>query len=226
MGDIFYFADTHLDMSETRGNPSQTNACGKFITTLEDLPGYRGIFTIGIYPEDKKFRPNNVWTPTGEVCTRNPYSLKVKHGYPKQYKMLVIPDKLIWVVGKDNAGDSDGLHTFLFKPQQIERGVRCTYYRRGDRAYDVTGISDVGILMQCHKDELNAKDYKPLPEGAYRRHLPKYDVQSWGWGREFDGKNVLALTILYPKMTYNEILNRLAVEGASVDANGIIHKAD
>lgn len=44
------------------------------------------------------------------------------------------------------------------------------------------------------------------------------------WCREFDGKNILALVIAKPKMTYNEIKNIIVNEGGSVDSAGIIHR--
>ena len=45
------------------------------------------------------------------------------------------------------------------------------------------------------------------------------------WSEEFDGKSILALVILKPKMTYAEIKNIIINEGGSVDAQGIIHRA-
>lgn len=44
------------------------------------------------------------------------------------------------------------------------------------------------------------------------------------WSIEFDGKNVMALVMLKPKMTYSEILNVIQNEGGYVDSNGIVHK--
>lgn len=44
------------------------------------------------------------------------------------------------------------------------------------------------------------------------------------WCREFDGKNILALVIAKPKMTYAEIKNVIVNEGGSVDSEGIIHR--
>lgn len=44
------------------------------------------------------------------------------------------------------------------------------------------------------------------------------------WSIEFDGKNVMALVAVKPKMTYSEILNVIQNEGGYVDSNGIVHK--
>lgn len=44
------------------------------------------------------------------------------------------------------------------------------------------------------------------------------------WCREFDGKNILALVIAKPKMTFAEIKNVIVNEGGSVDSEGIIHR--
>ena len=44
------------------------------------------------------------------------------------------------------------------------------------------------------------------------------------WSIEFDGKNVMALVMLKPKMTYAEILIVIQSEGGYVDSNGIVHK--
>ncbi len=44
------------------------------------------------------------------------------------------------------------------------------------------------------------------------------------WSIEFDGKNVMALVAVKPKMTYAEILIVIRAEGGYVDSNGIVHK--
>ena len=56
------------------------------------------------------------------------------------------------------------------------------------------------------------------------RHLQKEDWKQVKWCREFDGKSILALVILKPKMTYAEIKNVIVNEGGSVDSQGIIHR--
>ena len=56
------------------------------------------------------------------------------------------------------------------------------------------------------------------------RHLPKEDWKQVKWCREFDGKNILALVIVKPKMTFAEIKNVIINEGGSVDSQGIIHR--
>ena len=44
------------------------------------------------------------------------------------------------------------------------------------------------------------------------------------WSIEFDGKNVMALVVLKPKMSYAEILTVIRAEGGYVDSNGVVHK--
>lgn len=44
------------------------------------------------------------------------------------------------------------------------------------------------------------------------------------WCREFDGKSILALCQVKPKMTFGEIKNVIENEGGSVDSMGIIHR--
>lgn len=57
------------------------------------------------------------------------------------------------------------------------------------------------------------------------RHLPKDEyIPQVKWCREFDGKNIAALLILKPKMTFHEIMNVIINEGGSVDSMGIIHR--
>ena len=43
------------------------------------------------------------------------------------------------------------------------------------------------------------------------------------WSVEMDGKNIMALMAVKPKMTFNEVVNVIVNEGGSVDNNGIIH---
>ena len=54
-------------------------------------------------------------------------------------------------------------------------------------------------------------------DGADTKQLVK-------WSVEMDGKNILAIVIAKPKMTYNEIRNVIINEGGSIDSNGIIHR--
>lgn len=56
------------------------------------------------------------------------------------------------------------------------------------------------------------------------RHPQKEDWKQVKWCRELDGKNILALVMLKPQMTYAEIKNVIVNEGGSVDSQGIIHR--
>lgn len=51
----------------------------------------------------------------------------------------------------------------------------------------------------------------------------KYPVH---WSKELDGKSIMILLQVYPKMSPKEIMMVLENEGATVDAQGIIHKAE
>ena len=55
-------------------------------------------------------------------------------------------------------------------------------------------------------------------------HLPKEPWKQVKWCREMDGKSILALCQLKPKMTFAEIKNVIENEGGSVDNMGIIHR--
>ena len=54
--------------------------------------------------------------------------------------------------------------------------------------------------------------------------IPAGIRSSISWSVEFDGKSILALLALKPKMTYKEILEVIHAEGGYVDNNAIIHK--
>lgn len=56
------------------------------------------------------------------------------------------------------------------------------------------------------------------------RHPLKEDWKQVKWCREMDGKSILALCALKPKMTFAEIKNVIENEGGSVDSMGIIHR--
>lgn len=58
-----------------------------------------------------------------------------------------------------------------------------------------------------------------------RSNLPWTIYNEDRWSIEFDGKSILALCILKPKMTYAEIKNVILNEGGSIDAAGIVHRA-
>ena len=53
---------------------------------------------------------------------------------------------------------------------------------------------------------------------------PHGERYTHNWSIEFDGKSVMALVVLKPKMTYAEILIVIQAEGGYVDSNGIVHK--
>ena len=53
---------------------------------------------------------------------------------------------------------------------------------------------------------------------------PHGERYTHNWSIEFDGKNVMALVMLKPKMTYAEILIVIRAEGGYVDSKGIVHK--
>lgn len=57
------------------------------------------------------------------------------------------------------------------------------------------------------------------------RRLPREDWKQVKWSKEFDGKNIMALCIVKPKMTFNEIMNVITNEGGTVDPDGTIHAA-
>lgn len=53
---------------------------------------------------------------------------------------------------------------------------------------------------------------------------PHGERYTHNWSIEFDGKNVMGLVALKPKMTYAELLTVIRAEGGYVDSNGIVHK--
>lgn len=44
------------------------------------------------------------------------------------------------------------------------------------------------------------------------------------YSTEFDGKSILAIVALRPKMSYAEVLTIIKAEGGYVDENGIVRK--
>lgn len=53
---------------------------------------------------------------------------------------------------------------------------------------------------------------------------PHGERYTCNWSVEFDGKNIMGLVALKPKMTYAEILIVIRAEGGYVDSDGIVHK--
>lgn len=53
---------------------------------------------------------------------------------------------------------------------------------------------------------------------------PHGERYTCNWSVEFDGKNIMGLVALKPKMTYAEILIVIQAEGGYVDSDGIVHK--
>lgn len=53
---------------------------------------------------------------------------------------------------------------------------------------------------------------------------PHGERYTCNWSVEFDGKNVMGLVALKPKMTYAEILIVIRAEGGYVDSNGTVHR--
>ena len=53
---------------------------------------------------------------------------------------------------------------------------------------------------------------------------PHGERYTHNWSIEFDNKNILALCVVRPKMSYAELLMVIRAEGGYVDSNGIVHK--
>lgn len=227
MGDRLSFVDVHDEalMENILNHRVYDNGCKYFISKLYDLPDCDGIFYRGIYLEDKKFRMRKVKTFNGHTASRKQDGkIETRDGH-HCYVPLRVLDKLTWIIASRNVGE-DKKSKWLYKPQFLENymGGCQKVYAFGKPCYDVTGLSPWSILSGLGREEHDLDQYNHKPSG-FIRHLPWEESKaSWGWGDEFDGKQVIALCYLYPKMTYKQIIERLAAEGATVDAQGIVHK--
>ena len=54
--------------------------------------------------------------------------------------------------------------------------------------------------------------------------IPKGIGVTVSWSVELDGKSILSLLALKPKMSYREILDVIHAEGGYVDSNAVIHR--
>lgn len=83
------------------------------------------------------------------------------------------------------------------------------------------GYTPQAILGQILDGEIrnvqSAQEGRRIAHDIINKALP--------WSVELDGKNILAILMTHPKMTYNEVVNVIKNEGGTVDAAGIIHKA-
>lgn len=68
------------------------------------------------------------------------------------------------------------------------------------------------------RDEWNSQD----KHRVFKDHK-MYQVK---WSVDFDGKSIMALLAIKPKMTFAEVKNVIENEGGSIDAMGIIHKPE
>lgn len=183
--------------------------CNKFIADLEDSDvGDRGVFNAG-YGEDTM---NGV-----KLITR-----KVVHKYlgntTLKRSMLRYPDKLLWVIHKE-VGDE----TWLYKPRLVEKHSCEALYSRGDKAYNVTGLTDESILSECHRDDTyNTHDYRMERTKGVEQ---KEELKQVLFSEQYDGLPILVLCAAYPKMSYSDIMMVIANEKGTVGVDGIIHRA-
>ena len=54
--------------------------------------------------------------------------------------------------------------------------------------------------------------------------IPKGVGVTVSWSVELDGKSILSLLALKPKMSYREVLEVIHAEGGYVDADAVIHR--
>lgn len=83
------------------------------------------------------------------------------------------------------------------------------------------GYKPQAILGQILDGEIrnvpNQQEGRRIAHDIVNKALP--------WSVEMDGKNILAILLTHPKMTYEEVVNIIKNEGGSVDKAGIIHRA-
>ena len=110
-----------------------------------------------------------------------------------------------------------------------EDGIWKVYYNIRDKnrrlAYvDCCKHTPEAIECMIHDKDISVSDCKRIEEAHPRVIGPRTELSPVIWSKEFNGKSVVALLLIKPKMTYNEILNVIQNEKGTVDANGIIHK--
>lgn len=97
-----------------------------------------------------------------------------------------------------------------------------TWKKKSLIGYVPIGTSPKAVLAQILERDITVQQ----EWNSQDKHRVYKDQQMYQtkWCREFDGKNILALVIAKPKMTYAEIKNVIVNEGGSVDSEGIIHR--
>lgn len=89
-----------------------------------------------------------------------------------------------------------------------------------------TAYSREAVLAQILDRDITIQQaYNSQDKHSRPKQIGAADVQLNTWSKEFDGKSIMALCILKPKMSFNEIKAVIESEGGSVDSQGIIHKA-
>lgn len=166
----------------------------KFISRLDET-GDRAVFTLA-----KGFIFNQKHT---HLTMGNNWYVS-KKGYR--------PETLNWIIHEEKDGE-----VWIYKPCRLGQHE----YSLGDKAYNITGWSDMRILSDIGKDKtINGTDYKK----ESNHYIEKEPLKQVVWSKEMDGKSILVLLAAYPKMSYAEILNVILNEGGNVDESGIIHK--
>ena len=75
--------------------------------------------------------------------------------------------------------------------------------------------------------EITVNDCRAIEEYRREYHFTKKDTVIEGrWSVLYDGKSIMELLKLKPKMTFAEIKNVILNEKGTIDACGIIHKAN
>lgn len=104
------------------------------------------------------------------------------------------------------------------------------YIKRGvSRRLAVANMGEfppMSVLIQIQEREITVADCNRVEEYQREKHCAKGPkvISTNNWSVEFDNKSILALLVVKPKMTYQEVLSVITNEGGYVDSEGIIHK--
>lgn len=85
--------------------------------------------------------------------------------------------------------------------------------------------SDCRVSPEAMLYQLCDREYRSVAEDCHNSPIgERTPLKTVYWSHELDGKSIMILFTRYPKMTPREIMMVLENEGATVDAQGIIHR--
>lgn len=172
-------------------------------------------YTSGDYQVEHVVDTWYIWHANVKMMVR----AKRKDGKLSDKKMLIELRNLRWddvhVNGYYMYKEEDGGWYAVYRVNN-KSGVKTLIWKE-EQKYHIDAITNA-----ISNGDIRYSDYRIFEQKT--RIVNTRITSENKWSVEMDGKSILALLAIKPKMSYTEVVNIIHNEGGSIDKEGIIHK--